>query len=162
MQRTPPWRQREDDQALRWVHRKRDHGGLMFLDLRDHYGLTQCVVHTGDAVFAELEKVRLENVICITGEVVARTAETVNKDLPTGEVEVKVKSFELLCAPVSDMLPLQVNSDEPYGEEVRLKYRYLDLRREAIHKNIVLRCDVVSSLRRRMMNRVSASSRRRS
>jgi aspartyl-tRNA synthetase len=133
-----------------WVHRKRDHGGLMFLDLRDHYGLTQCVVHSGDPVFGELEKVRLENVICVTGEVVARTAETVNKHLPTGEVEVKVKSFELLCSPVSDMLPLQVNSDEPYGEEVRLKYRYLDLRREAIHKNIVLRCDVVSSLRRRM------------
>jgi aspartyl-tRNA synthetase len=133
-----------------WVHRKRDHGGLMFLDLRDHYGLTQCVINTDNALFPALEKVRLENVICITGEVVARTAETVNKHLPTGEIEVKVKSFDQLSAPVTDMLPLQVNSDEPYGEEVRLKYRFLDLRRDVLHKNIVLRSDFVSSLRRRM------------
>ncbi|MBI3440750.1 MAG: aspartate--tRNA ligase [Proteobacteria bacterium] len=133
-----------------WVHRKRDHGGLMFLDLRDHYGLMQCVINTDNPLFSALEKIRLENVISVTGEVVARTAETINKHLPTGEVEVRVKAFELLSAPVTDMLPLQVNSDEPYGEEVRLKYRFLDLRRDVLHRNIVLRSDFVSSLRRRM------------
>ena len=133
-----------------WIHRKRDHGGLMFLDLRDHYGLTQCVINIDSAVFAELEKLRLENVISIEGDVVARTPETINKHLPTGEIEVKVKSFTLLSAPVNDMLPLQVNSDEPYGEEVRLKYRFLDLRRDVLHRNIVLRSDFVASLRRRM------------
>jgi len=133
-----------------WVHRKRDHGGLLFVDLRDHYGLTQVVIRTDDPCFAEFEKVRLENVISVTGEVVLRTPETQNPKLPTGQVEVKLKSFELLSSPVTEMLPLQVNSDEPYGEEVRLRYRYLDLRRETIHRNIVLRCDVVSSLRRRM------------
>jgi len=87
----------------------------------------------------------------VTGEVVARTAETVNRHLPTGEVELRVKAFDLLSAPVADMLPLQVNSDEPYGEEVRLRYRFLDLRRSSLHRNIVLRCDVISSLRRRMI-----------
>jgi aspartyl-tRNA synthetase len=133
-----------------WIHRKRDHGGLMFIDLRDHYGLTQVVVNTDNPNFTELEKLRLENVICVEGEVVARTAETVNKHLPTGEIEVKLKSFSLLSAPVTDMLPLQVNSDEPYGEDVRLKYRFLDLRRDQVHKNIILRSDVVSSIRRRM------------
>lgn len=134
-----------------WIHRKRDHGGLMFLDLRDHYGLTQCVINTDNPVFADLEKLRLENVICITGEVVLRAEGTTNKNLPTGDIEVRVKSFDLLSAPVTDMLPLQVNSDEPYGEDVRLKYRFLDLRRDVIHKNIVLRSDVVMSLRRRMV-----------
>jgi aspartyl-tRNA synthetase len=133
-----------------WMHRKRDHGGLMFFDLRDHYGLTQCVVSTDSPVFAELEKIRLENVIMVEGEVVSRLEGTANKDLPTGDIEVKVKSFKLLSAPVNDMLPLQVNSDEPYGEDVRLKYRFLDLRRDVVHRNIVLRCDFVSSLRRRM------------
>jgi aspartyl-tRNA synthetase len=134
-----------------WLHRKRDHGGLLFFDLRDHYGLTQCVISTDSPVFVELEKVRLENVICVTGEVVPRLEGTANKDLPTGDIEVKVKSFDMLSSPVTDMLPLQVNSDEPYGEEVRLRYRFLDLRRETIHRNIVLRCDVISSLRRRMI-----------
>ncbi len=134
-----------------WVHRKRDHGGLLFVDLRDHYGLTQCVINSDNAVFAEFEKIRLENVIMITGEVVTRMAGTANKDLPTGEIEVKVKTFELLSSPVTDMLPLQVNSEENYGEEVRLRYRFLDLRRETIHKNIMLRSDVIYSMRRRMV-----------
>lgn len=134
-----------------WIHRKRDHGGLMFFDLRDHYGLTQCVLHNDSPVFEELSNLRLENVVAITGEVVLRTPETTNKHLPTGEVEVKVVSYELLSAPVNDMLPLQVNSDEPYGEEVRLRYRFLDLRRDVLHRNIVLRCDVVSYLRQRMV-----------
>ena len=133
-----------------WIHRKRDHGGLMFLDLRDHYGLTQCVINKSDAAVAELDRLRLENVVCIEGEVVERMAGTANKTLPTGEIEVKAKSFTLLSAPVTDMLPLQVNSDEPYGEDVRLRYRFLDLRRDEVHRNIMLRCDFVSSLRRRM------------
>lgn len=134
-----------------WIHRKRDHGGLLFVDLRDHYGLTQCVINKDSAVFAELEKHRLENVIMIEGEAVKRTAETANKNLPTGEIEVKVTKVTLLSAPVTDMLPLQVNSDEPYGEDVRLKYRFLDLRRDVLHRNIVLRSDVVTSLRTRMI-----------
>ncbi|MCE9507839.1 MAG: aspartate--tRNA ligase [Alphaproteobacteria bacterium] len=134
-----------------WIHRKRDHGGLLFVDLRDHYGLTQCVINTDNPMFPAFEKLRLENVVSITGEVVARTPETVNKHLPTGEIEVKLKTFDLLSAPVTDMLPLQVNTDEPYGEEVRLRYRFLDLRRDVLHRNIVLRCDVISSLRRRMI-----------
>ncbi len=134
-----------------WVHRKRDHGGLLFIDLRDHYGLTQCVINSDNPVFAEIERTRLENVIMITGEVVTRMAGTANKDLPTGEIEVKVKTFELLSSPVTDMLPLQVNAEENYGEEVRLRYRFLDLRRDVIHKNIMLRSDVIYSMRRRMV-----------
>ena len=133
-----------------WVHRKRDHGGLLFVDLRDHYGLTQVVINTDNPLFAQFEKLKLENVISVTGEVVLRTPETTNTKLPTGMIEVKLKAFELLSSPVTEMLPLQVNSDEPYGEEVRLRYRFLDLRREVIHRNIVLRSDVISSLRRRM------------
>ncbi len=134
-----------------WVHRKRDHGGLLFVDLRDHYGLTQVVINTDNPLFAQFEKLKLENVISVTGEVVLRTPETQNAKLPTGQVEVRLKAYELLSAPVTDMLPLQVNTDEPYGEEVRLKYRFLDLRREVIHRNIVLRSDVVYSMRRRMV-----------
>jgi aspartyl-tRNA synthetase len=134
-----------------WIHRKRDHGGLMFLDLRDHYGLTQCVINTDNPLFPALEKLRLENVISVTGEVVLRTPETINKHLTTGEIEIRVKAFDLLSAPVTDMLPLQVNTDEPYGEEVRLKFRFLDLRRDVIHRNIVLRSDVCYSMRRRMV-----------
>lgn len=133
-----------------WIHRKRDHGGLLFVDLRDHYGITQCVVNTGTPVFEQLEQLKLENVIRVEGEVVARATGTENKNLPTGDIEIKVKSVELLSAPIKDMLPLQVNSDEPYGEDVRLKYRFLDLRRDVLHKNIMLRCDVITSLRRRM------------
>ena len=134
-----------------WIHRKRDHGGLLFVDLRDHYGLTQVVINTDNPLFPQFEKLKLENVISVTGEVVLRTPETQNTKLPTGQVEVKLKAFDLLSAPVTDMLPLQVNSDEPYGEEVRLRYRFLDLRRDVLHRNIVLRCDVISSLRRRMI-----------
>lgn len=133
-----------------WVHRKRDHGGLLFVDLRDHYGLTQCVVNTDHPMFAQIEKLRLETVVTIAGTVVMRTKETMNAKLPTGEVELKIKTLDVLS--VSDVLPLQVNSDEPYGEDVRLKYRFLDLRRDVIHRNIVLRSDVVTSLRRRMVD----------
>ncbi len=134
-----------------WIHRKRDHGGLLFIDIRDHYGLTQCVINKDSDIFNTIENIRLENVVSFTGELVKRSDETVNKTLPTGEVEVAIKSYELLSSPVEDMLPLQVNSDEPYGEEVRLKYRYLDLRREVVHKNIVMRSQVIASLRNRMV-----------
>ena len=135
-----------------WIHRVRDHGALLFIDLRDHYGLTQCVIKKDNPLFAKIEALKLENVISITGDVLLRTPETVNKQLPTGEIEVEVKSFELLSSEVTDMLPLQVNSDEPYGEDVRLRYRFLDLRRNVLHRNIVLRSDVVYSMRRRMVD----------
>jgi aspartyl-tRNA synthetase len=132
-----------------WVHRKRDHGQLLFVDLRDNYGLTQCVIDVSSALLPEIEALRVESVIAVTGKVVERAAETVNKKLPTGEVEVRIESFELLSA--ADQVPLQVNSDEDAGEEVRLRYRYLDLRRQRIHENIVLRSQVINSIRRRMI-----------
>ncbi len=131
-----------------WVHRKRDHGNLLFVDLRDHYGVTQCVLLTGSPHFAAIERLRAESVICITGPVVARTPDTVNKDLPSGEVEVRIEAVELLSA--AEELPLPVFGDQEYPEDIRLKYRFLDLRRERLHKNIVLRSKVISSLRRRM------------
>ncbi|MFM2129686.1 MAG: aspartate--tRNA(Asp/Asn) ligase [Pseudomonadota bacterium] len=131
-----------------WVHRKRDHGGLLFIDLRDHYGITQLVVDTGAPVFRALDDVRLEYVISVTGKVVARSPETVNSRLPTGEVEVVVAAVEVLST--AEPLPLQVNSDTDYGEETRLRYRFLDLRREKMQRNIILRCEVISSIRRRM------------
>ncbi|MPY69947.1 MAG: aspartate--tRNA ligase, partial [Alphaproteobacteria bacterium] len=132
-----------------WVHRKRDHGNLLFVDLRDHYGITQCVLDSSSAIFAAVEAVRLESVICVTGRVVRRSAETINPNLPTGEVELQVESFEMLAP--ADPLPLQVNSDEDYGEEVRLRYRFLDLRRDKVHRNIILRSAVIASIRRRMV-----------
>ena len=132
-----------------WVHRKRDHGGLVFIDLRDHFGLTQLVIDTDDAAFADVEAVRNESVISIEGTVKERTAETVNSNLPTGEIEVTIASFELLSA--ADTLPLQVNSDEDSGEETRLRYRYLDLRRARPHQNILLRSQIIQSIRNRMV-----------
>jgi len=132
-----------------WVHRKRDHGNLLFVDLRDHYGITQCVLDSSSPIFSAVEAVRLESVICVTGKVVRRSAETVNPNLPTGDVELQVESFEMLAP--ADTLPLQVNSDEDYGEEVRLRYRFLDLRRDKVHRNIILRSAVIASIRRRMV-----------
>jgi len=134
-----------------WVHRKRDHGNLMFIDLRDHYGITQlvCDSQANPAIFAQLTQVRFESVITVTGKVVARVAETVNKDLPSGEIEVVIATYHLESA--AELLPLQVNSDAEFPEETRLKYRFLDLRREKLHKNILLRSQVISSLRRRMI-----------
>ena len=132
-----------------WVHRKRDHGNLLFVDMRDHYGLTQVVIDVSSPIFFELEAVRLESVICVTGDVVRRSDETVNASLPTGEVEISVKEITLLAA--ADPLPLQVNSDDDYGEEIRLRYRFLDLRRERIHRNITLRSEVIADIRRRMV-----------
>lgn len=132
-----------------WVHRKRDHGGVVFIDLRDHYGLTQCVVDSTDSAFGAAEQLRNESVITITGEVRARSEDTVNKALSTGEIEVQIAALELQSA--ADTLPLQVNSEEDSGEEVRLRYRYLDLRRQRPHANIMLRAKIIQSIRQRMV-----------
>ncbi|MCD6073519.1 MAG: aspS [Rhodospirillales bacterium] len=131
-----------------WVHRKRDHGNLLFIDLRDHYGLTQCVIEAGDPLFAEVEKARPESVITVTGTVEKRTADTINPDLPTGEIELRIGAYVMESE--ADMLPLQVAGDAEFPEETRLRYRFLDLRRQKVHDNIVLRSKVISSIRRRM------------
>ncbi|MEL7253720.1 MAG: aspartate--tRNA ligase [Pseudomonadota bacterium] len=131
-----------------WVHRIRDHGGILFIDLRDHYGITQVLCDPDSPVFAEVEKVRSEWCIRIDGNVKARDPDLVNPKIPTGEVEVFVRDMEVLGA--SEELPLIVFGDQEYPEETRLKYRYLDLRREVMQRNMVLRSDVVSSIRRRM------------
>jgi aspartyl-tRNA synthetase len=132
-----------------WVNRRRDHGGLLFIDLRDHYGITQCVVEPDEPAFAEADKARSEWVLTLTGRVVARTAETVNRDLPTGEVEVRIESVAVQS--VAQELPLPVFGELEYPEDTRLKYRFLDLRRERLHRNITLRSRVISSIRRRMI-----------
>ncbi|MEM6413353.1 MAG: aspartate--tRNA ligase [Pseudomonadota bacterium] len=128
-----------------WVHRKRDHGGLLFIDLRDHYGLTQLVVEPEMPFFADVEAVRQESVVRAVGKVVARTSETVNPNLPTGEIEIRLTEFEVLSA--ADDLPLPVFGEPEYPEDVRMTHRYLDLRRETLHSNIMLRSAVVKSIR---------------
>lgn len=133
-----------------WVHRKRDFGGLLFIDLRDHYGITQIVTDTDSEAFQVLDKARSESVVTITGDVVARDPETLNPKLPTGEVEVRARSVQVQST--ADELPLPVFGDQEYPEETRLKYRFLDLRRERLHNNIVLRSNVISSVRRRMID----------
>src|SRR5260221_1571481 len=140
-------------QAVRlsgWIHRKRDHGNLVFIDLRDHRGVTQCVLDISSPLFKQVEQTRVESVVTITGKVVKRTPETINPKLPTGEIEVKIEDY--LLQSTADVLPLQVNSDEDYGEDIRLRYRFLDLRRDKVHRNIVLRSRVISSLRKRMLD----------
>jgi aspartyl-tRNA synthetase len=132
-----------------WVHRKRDHGGLLFIDLRDNYGLTQIVIAPSSPAFAAAEKVRAESVIRIDGNVVERTGETANANLPTGGIEVQASALETLGE--AQELPLPVFGEPDYPEELRLKYRFLDLRREKLHKSIALRSHVISSLRRRMI-----------
>ena len=132
-----------------WVNRKRDHGQLVFVDLRDHYGLTQCVIDSSDEAFAAVEATRLESVVTITGTVLKRSDETINTSLPTGHVEVRIEHFEVQSA--ADTLPLQVNSDVDSGEETRLRYRYLDLRRSRPHDNIMLRAQIIQSIRARMV-----------
>ena len=131
-----------------WVHRKRDHGQLLFIDLRDHFGITQIVFQPEHAFFAQAESARLESVLTVTGRVVARSAETVNPELPTGAVELV--AGELVLESPAETLPLQVNAERDYPEETRLRYRFLDLRRESMHDNILLRAKVISSIRRRM------------
>jgi aspartyl-tRNA synthetase len=133
-----------------WIHRKRDHGGLLFIDLRDHHGVTQLVAMPGSPAFALLDKARAESVIRIDGCVVERTAETVNSELATGGIEVRVDESEMLGE--AGELPVPVFGEPDYPEELRLKYRYLDLRRDTLHKHIVLRSAVIASLRRRMID----------
>ncbi len=133
-----------------WVHRKRDHGSLLFIDLRDRYGITQTVVDSSSPLFAPAEALRPESVITVTGTVVARTPDTVNDKLPTGAIEVRIDALEALSR--ADQLPLQVASDADAGEEVRLRYRFLDLRREKLRENILLRSRVIQSIRQRMID----------
>ncbi|MBW4036780.1 MAG: aspartate--tRNA ligase [Proteobacteria bacterium] len=134
-----------------WVNVKRDHGGLLFIDLRDHFGITQCVIPNGSAVFDLAEATRVESVITVTGTVVARDAATVNPRLPTGEIELRVEDFVVQSA--ADVLPIQVAGDAQFPEDLRLRYRFLDLRREKLHRNIMLRANVVTWLRREMTAR---------
>ncbi len=132
-----------------WIHRKRDHGQLLFVDLRDRFGQTQCVIDISSPLFKTLEAARVESVITVTGPVVKRTAETINPQVPTGEIEVGVDALEVLST--AEVLPLQVNSDEDAGEDIRLRYRYLDLRRKKMQAKILLRSQVITSIRARMI-----------
>jgi len=132
-----------------WVHRKRDHGQLIFVDLRDHYGISQIVSDTQKDTFDILEKISLESVISVHGKVVERSAETINHNIPTGEVELQVDKIIILSN--AESLPLQVNSDDDYGEEIRLRYRYLDLRRNRPHQNIILRSQIIQEIRSEML-----------
>ena len=131
-----------------WINKKRDHGNLLFLDLRDNYGITQCVIDKNNKHFKEIEKIQLESVIKIKGKVIQRSKETVNSEISTGEIEVQILDFEVLgnCKE----LPMPVFSDQEYSEEIRLKYRFLDLRRKKIHENIILRSKIISFIRNKM------------
>jgi aspartyl-tRNA synthetase len=139
----------QDVRLSGWIHRKRNHGGVLFIDLRDHDGLTQCVVNEDNPHFDTFEKARVESVITVDGTVVKRSADTINPDLKTGEIEVTVTDVDIQSP--ADVLPLQVNSDQDTSEELRLTYRFLDLRRKKMQRNIRLRSDVIASLRRRMI-----------
>ena len=131
-----------------WINKKRDHGNLLFIDLRDNYGMTQCIVDKGNDCFKELEKIQLESVVKVSGKVILRSVDTINSDLKTGEIEVNIISFEILGT--CKELPMPVFSDQEYAEEIRLKYRFLDLRRKKIHDNIILRSKVISFIRNEM------------
>ena len=133
-----------------WIHRKRDHGNLLFFDLRDHFGLTQCVIENSSNFFKTIEKIKPESVVCVTGTVVNRSKETINKNLFTGEIEIKISSFEILSE--SKDLPMPVFGEQDYPEEIRLKYRFLDLRRQEMHDNIILRSKVISYIRNKMIS----------
>jgi len=132
-----------------WINKKRDHGNLLFIDLRDNYGITQCIIDKENKNFLNLEKTQLETVIKVSGKVVSRSDETVNKDIETGEIEVAINEFEILGT--CKELPMPVFSDQEYAEEIRLKYRFLDLRRKKIHENIILRSKVISYIRNEMI-----------
>lgn len=134
-----------------WVHRKRDHGQLLFIDLRDHYGITQCVIDSENAYFKEAEECKLESVLTLEGRVVKRPPDTLNSLMATGEVEISIE--KLVIQSRADLLPLQVNSNAEFPEETRLSYRFLDLRREKMHANIVLRSQVISALRQKMIEK---------
>ena len=132
-----------------WINKKRDHGNILFIDLRDNYGITQCIIDKENKNFLELEKTQLETVVKIDGKVVERSSETVNKDIETGDIEVVIDNFEVLGT--CKELPMPVFSDQEYAEEIRLKYRFLDLRRKKIHENIILRSKVISFIRNEMI-----------
>ena len=132
-----------------WINKKRDHGNLLFIDLRDNYGITQCVVDKDNQVFKNIEKLPLESVVKISGEVLERDKETINPNLSTGEIEISINEFEILGE--TKELPMPVFSDQEYAEEIRLKYRFLDLRRKKIHENIILRSKVISFIRSEMI-----------
>ncbi len=132
-----------------WVHAKRDHGGLLFIDLRDHYGITQCVFAAGSPVFDQIDTVRPESVITVTGPVVAREEGTLNPKLPTGDIELRVA--EMVIQSAAEVLPMQVAGEEKFPEDIRLRYRFIDLRREKLHRNMMLRSNVITSIRRRMI-----------
>ena len=132
-----------------WLHRKRDHGNLLFVDLRDHYGLTQCVVENNKNFFSILEKLRPESVLTISGKVIKRENGTENLELPTGKIEINIESVKILSE--AKDLPMPVFGEQDYPEDIRLKYRFIDLRREEMHKNIVLRSKVISFIRSEML-----------
>ena len=131
-----------------WINKKRDHGNLLFLDLRDNYGITQCVIDKSNPIFKKIEKLPLETVIKIEGNVVERTKDTINQSISTGDIEVLIKAFEILGSTIE--LPMPIFSDQEYSEEIRLKYRFLDLRRKKIHQNIILRSKIISFIRSEM------------
>ena len=131
-----------------WINKKRDHGNLLFIDLRDNYGITQCIIDKDNQNFVDLEKMQLETVVQIDGKVIDRSKETINKDIDTGEIEVLINNFLVLGT--CKELPMPVFSDQEYAEEIRLKYRFLDLRRKKIHENIILRSNVISFIRSEM------------
>ncbi|NBX74808.1 MAG: aspartate--tRNA ligase [Alphaproteobacteria bacterium] len=133
-----------------WVHRKRDHGSLLFIDVRDHYGITQCVIDRESPLLPQVESIKNESVVTVVGKVVRRPDETQNSKLATGEIEIEIEKFSVISA--ADPLPLQVNADAPVGEDIRLRYRFLDLRRERLHENMMLRSQVIASIRRRMID----------
>ena len=131
-----------------WVNKKRDHGNLLFVDLRDNYGITQCIIDNKKPIFKKIEKIQLETVVKVSGKVVGRSKETINKDILTGEIEVDIENLDILGS--CKELPMPVFSDQEYSEEIRLKYRFLDLRRKKIHENIILRSKVISFIRSEM------------
>ena len=133
-----------------WINKKRDHGNLLFIDLRDNFGLTQCIIDKENSNFVTLEKIQLETVVRIEGNVVDRSKETINNEIQTGEIEVIIKNFDILGS--CKELPLPVFSDQEYAEDIRLKYRFLDFRRKKIHENIILRSKVITFIRNEMNN----------
>ena len=139
----------EEARLSGWVHRVRDHGHLVFVDLRDHYGLTQCVVEADHEMFEAARNLRSETVLTVSGAIVRRDEETINSRLPTGEVEMRIRDMEIQSS--AKTLPLPVHGEHEYGEESRLRYRFLDLRRERMHRNIMLRSEIITSIRRRMV-----------
>ena len=131
-----------------WINKKRDHGNLLFIDLRDNYGITQCIIDKENLNFTKLEKIQLETVIKIEGKVLNRSEDTINKEIETGDIEVGIHNFKILG--ICKELPMPVFSDQEYAEEIRLKYRFLDLRRKKIHENIILRSKVITFIRNQM------------